>query len=352
MDLTENYYQKLSFFYSFLFSHPACTSGHFSSHSNAEAAFTALGVVTVASLAISFVRLIIQIFLWPGTSLEKFGAKQGAWAIITGCTDGIGRAFAFQLAEAGFNVVLLSRTQAKLMDLAAEIESQYKIETRTCAIDFALKNNGAGYAAVESTMSGISIGILVNNVGATNLIPTNFDEIPVEVIDAQLEVNIHATVRMTRMVLSGMMKRRNGLILNIGSLAGVTAVPMIATYSATKAFISTWSQCLAEEYRAFGITVQNVPAAFVVTKTSGMERPSIGVPMPKEFVRSVLAKIDVPCGSISVTANSNPYWSHALMEWAFTKFAIPSLTIRITHNTAKTKWKGLKDASEETLKNK
>lgn len=119
-------------------------------------------MLAVASLLLSFLKLIIQVFLWPGRSvsasclpvdevadatlqLNRFGAKEGAWAgkfhdcrpssrsmssalgvsplksVITGCTDGIGREFAMQLAEAGFNVVLLSRTPAKLKHLANEI---------------------------------------------------------------------------------------------------------------------------------------------------------------------------------------------------------------------------------------
>ncbi|KAG8849133.1 hypothetical protein FRB96_000919 [Tulasnella sp. 330] len=324
----------------------------FLTNPNVETAFTTIGVLAVTSVLFSFLKLIIQVFLWPGIKLKQFGAKQGAWAVITGCTDGIGRAFALQLAEAGFNVVLLSRTQAKLTALAAEIESLFKVETRTCAIDFSLKENDAGYAAATNLMSGIPIGVLVNNVGTSNLMPTNFDQIPDEEIDAQLEVNIHAAVRMTRIVLPIMIERRKGLILNIGSLSGRSAAPMIATYSGTKAFLSVWSQCLAEEYRSLGIIVQNVPAAFVVTKLASIEGASFGVPMPKEFVKCVLAKIGVPCGSISITANSNPYWSHAMMEWMYTKLDMPSLIIRISHETAKNWGKRLKQVGGEKSKDK
>ncbi|KAG9024332.1 hypothetical protein FRB95_011641 [Tulasnella sp. JGI-2019a] len=305
------------------------------SYPTGVAVLAALGVLVILVPILSAFKLFIQLAFVPGTNLKKFGAGQGAWAVITGCTDGIGREFALQLAKAGFNVVLLSRTESKLKALATEIESKFAVQTLHCAIDYSIHDNKAGYAAVESVLSGIRIGVLVNNVGMPASVFANFDETPAEDIDGILEVNIRATTCMTRIVLPNMLQRKNGLILNIGSFSGVVPSPMIATYSASKAFISSWSQSLAAEYKPLGVTIQNVCASYVVSKLAVIDRPSMMVPMPKPYVECVLAKIGVPCGAIDCTATSNPYWSHAIMGWVHTIVPLPSLWITISHHLQK-----------------
>ncbi|KAG8981719.1 hypothetical protein FRB94_010503 [Tulasnella sp. JGI-2019a] len=304
----------------------------FYSHPIIATLLAIIGVYSVAAKALSLLDLLFQVFLKPGRSLKKFGAKQGVWAVVTGCTDGIGREFALQLAKAGFNVVLASRTQEKLTALASEIESQHKVQTKTCAMDFAKKDNEAGYASFEAALSGLKIGVLVNNVGKSHDIPTYFDETSNKEIDDILEVNIHATLRVTKMILPFMLKRKSGLILNLGSFAGFIPSPMLATYSGSKAFISAWSQALADEYGSRNITIQNLNTYFVVSNMSKIRRSSMTTPMPREYVKSVLSKIGVPCGSISTTATSTPYWSHAIMEWVITKADVMSYLIRFSHN--------------------
>ncbi|KAG8877995.1 hypothetical protein FRB98_006420 [Tulasnella sp. 332] len=310
-----------------------------------------VGVYAIAAQVLSFLDLLFQTFLKPGRSvsqlelsfarletdlktlkLKKFGAKQGVWAVVTGCTDGIGREFALQLAKAGFNVILASRTQEKLTSLASEIETQYKVETKTYAIDFSKKDNEAGYASLEATLTNLKIGVLVNNVGKSHDLPTYFNETPQKEIDDILEVNIHATLHMTKLILPFMLKRKSGLIINMGSFAGFVPSPMLATYSGSKAFLSAWSQALADEYGSRNITIQNVNTYFVVSSMSKIRRSNMSTPMPREYVKSVLSKISVPCGSISTTSSSTPYWSHAIIEWFITKVDMPSYFVRFSHN--------------------
>lgn len=124
--------------------------------------------------------------------------------------------------------------------------------------------------------------------------PNYFDETTAREIDDVLQINIHGTLRMTRAILPIMLKRsdgfplssasrgssegtvntcsKNGLILNIGSFAGYIPSPMLAVYSGSKAFLSTWSQALADEYKSRGIVVQLVNTYFVVrSRLSGSE---------------------------------------------------------------------------------
>jgi len=251
---------------------------------------------------------------------------------VTGATDGIGREFALQLGKAGFNIVLVSRTQAKLDSVAAEIESNYKVKTKTFSIDFSNPSNGVTYERLAELVNTVDVGVLVNNVGKGHDMPVYFDDITHAEHDDIIEVNIRATIKVTQIVVPQMLARRNGLILNLGSFAGSIPSPMLSTYSGSKAFLAAWSQALAEEYRSRGIMVELLNTYFVVSAMSKIRRPSIMIPTPKSYVKSVLAKIGVPCGSIGVTATSTPFWSHAILAWVIAMIGFPWVPIRYTHS--------------------
>ena len=85
--------------------------------------------------------------------------------MITGSTDGIGRAFAFELANRGFNIVLISRNQDKLNAVASEIQSKHKVQTRTVAFDFSKDTSVAGYESIMNKIADLDVSILINNVG-------------------------------------------------------------------------------------------------------------------------------------------------------------------------------------------
>jgi 17beta-estradiol 17-dehydrogenase / very-long-chain 3-oxoacyl-CoA reductase len=122
----------------------------------------------------------------------------------------------------------------------------------------------------------------VNNVGKSHTMPTYFAETMDQENEDIVTINVAGTVRVTRAVLPGMIQRsviplfaytttdrevdhrKRGLILNVGSFAGQVASPMLATYSGTKAFVSTFTCALAEEVRAHNIVVQNLNTYFVV----------------------------------------------------------------------------------------
>jgi len=92
-----------------------------------------------------------------------FTTKFGKWAVVTGSTDGIGRAYAHELAKRGVNLILVSRSQKKLDSVAADIRKKYLIRTKTIAVDFSHGENV--FPKIEEQLKDIEIGILVNNVG-------------------------------------------------------------------------------------------------------------------------------------------------------------------------------------------
>jgi 17beta-estradiol 17-dehydrogenase / very-long-chain 3-oxoacyl-CoA reductase len=147
---------------------------------------------------------------------------------------------------------------------------------------------------------------------------------------------------------------KRGLILNIGSFAGTTPSPMLATYTGAKAFLWTFTSALSEEVKRHNIIVEHVNTYFVVrahcylyietnliciqvSKLSKIRKSSILVPQPAAYVRSVLSKIGLACGAgfSGRPGTSTPYWSHALLDYAMTFIGLPGVYIRHTHEQHK-----------------
>jgi len=177
----------------------------------------------------------------------------------------------------------------------------------------------------------MEVGVLVNNVGRSHDMPVYFDQTPQQEIDDILQINIHGTLTITKLVLPLMLAKKNGLILNIGSFAGEVPSPMLATYSGSKAFLAAWSSALANEYHCKGIVVQLLNTFFVVSAMSKIRRPSATTPTAKAYVKSALSHLQLPCGSVGRPYTSTPYWSHAIVEWFVNALNWPSIFISYTH---------------------
>jgi len=309
-----------------------------------------LGSVSATRLALKTITVLLQTFLLPGASLAKFGAKKGSWAVVTGASDGIGREFAFQLAKAGFNILLVARSSEKLSAVAAEINAQHlKVSAKFCLTDFANHSEDA-YESLAEECKDLDIGVLVNNVGKSHAMPADFVDTPKEELEHILAININGTLRATYIILPGMIKRKRGLILNIGSFAGATPTPMLATYSGSKAFLSSFTDALGEEVKEHNITAIHANTYFVVSKLSKIRKSSMFIPTPSVFVRSVLSKIGLSCGAAysGRPHTSTPYWSHALMDFVMTTVLPKSFLIRSAHDMQKSvRIRALRKASKK-----
>ncbi|XP_072537050.1 17-beta-hydroxysteroid dehydrogenase type 3 isoform X2 [Salminus brasiliensis] len=189
---------------------------------------------------------------------ENFLTSMGKWAVITGGSDGIGKAYAQELARCGLNVVIISRSKEKLDRAAREIELNTKAKVIAIAADFTEDDI---YRGIKENIEGLDIGILVNNVG---ILPT---QIPCRLLEtANLEkkmnqvinCNIKAMVKMCHIILPGMVERGRGIILNVSSGIAKVPCPTYALYAATKAFVERFSQGLLAEYKSSGILIQCV----------------------------------------------------------------------------------------------
>lgn len=243
-------------------------------------------------------------FLRPGKNLKRYGK----WTIVTGCTDGIGKAIAESFARKGLNLVLISRTPAKLEEQAKELQSKYNIETRVVPLDFSLSSPNL-YDGVRNAVRDLDIGILVNNVGMSYDHADFFENLTEDKIDKLIRLNIYSTTTMTSIVLPGMLQRKRGAIINVSSLSATVNEPMYAVYAASKAFVNTFSQALYYECKGRGVDVQTQLPAFVTTKMSKLRQTSF-------FVCSTSAYAKAFCAHIGYGAFVVSWWTHALQMGA------------------------------------
>ena len=157
-------------------------------------------LVVAARFALRVISAMHAFVLRPGKNLKKYGE----WAVVTGATDGIGEAIAFELASKGLNVLLLSRTEAKLVETERSILAKYpKIAAAHLAVDFS-KFDAKAKAAVKAALEGKAVGVLVNNVGMSYPYCQYFHELKQGDVDGMVELNVNSTSRMTYLVLPGM----------------------------------------------------------------------------------------------------------------------------------------------------
>ncbi|XP_034943950.1 very-long-chain 3-oxoacyl-CoA reductase isoform X3 [Chelonus insularis] len=267
-------------------------------HSEDRMALTCWEKLVIIIIAIIGIRFAIRlsVFLWkkfigPGLGCGVDVRTQGKWAVITGATDGLGKAFAQILASKGLDIVLVSRSLPKLETVAKEIRDTYGVDTRIVEAD--LTEGQPVYAKIAKTIEELEIGVLVNNAGASYDHPEIFTNVTEETIARILQLNVAATTGVARAILPGMMERRKGVIINISSTAGAIPSPYLSVYAASKAYIDKLSADLAAEAAPRGVTIQCVLPGPVATKMSKIKRATWMAPTPEKFVESTLKTVGI-----------------------------------------------------------
>jgi short-subunit dehydrogenase len=189
-------------------------------------------------------------------------------AMVTGASSGIGIAFADRLADAGSDLILVARNRERLGEVAERIRARTHRVVDVLPADLEDREQ---LAAVEARLrERDDIDLLVNNAGYGHT--GDFVEQPVEHSQGQIDCNITALTRLAHAAMHSMRAVHRGAILNVASGAAWIPTPKMAVYAATKAYVVHFTQALAEEARADGVTVSVVCPGF--TRTEFQERAS------------------------------------------------------------------------------
>ena len=191
-------------------------------------------------------------------------------ALVTGASVGIGESFARQLAAEGTDLVIVARDRKRLEALAKELRERHSVDVEVLRADLGKK---AQLRTVEERLAASEspVDLLVNNAGfGTN---GHFWELDVDVEEQEIALNVVALTRLTHAALARMVPAGRGAVLNVSSMASFSPSPVNSTYSATKAYVSSFSQGIHEDLRGTGVTITVVEPGF--TRTEFQQRAGV-----------------------------------------------------------------------------
>ncbi|EMC96926.1 hypothetical protein BAUCODRAFT_147123 [Baudoinia panamericana UAMH 10762] len=249
--------------------------------------------------------------------------SDGVWALITGSSDGIGKGFAEEFCQRGFNVILHGRNETKLNNLRTTLLAQYPgRQIRILVFDVSHDlNDPTKLPTAIAALKDLKIRILVNNVAALPLgrpmwIP--YQTWQDTTTRATIDANVTFCCDITRLLLPQLIANQPGLIITVGSGASEVPVPYTAVYSGCKSFNMVFSRSLAAEMKAEGHDVEVLGVVSGLVSTAMEPRPvTLFCPTSRTFARSVLDKVG--CGRSIIW----PYLPHlinfgpvvAMPEW-------------------------------------
>ena len=218
------------------------------------------------------------------------------WALVTGASGGIGKDIALLLAQRGYDLILVARSEEKLQALAREIESTYQRTTRVVVQDLGV------HGSVAQLMNRIGtdvadIEVLVNNAGFG--LSGAFADSEAHRLTEMVQLNVTSLMELTRAVLPSMQTRRCGYIMNIASVVAFQPCPHFAVYGATKAFVLSMTQALQLELSGSGVSATAVCPGSTATEfhqVAGSDRSLVArlmdssASVAQEAVKATLAR--------------------------------------------------------------
>lgn len=196
-------------------------------------------------------------------------------ALITGASSGIGLEMTKYFARDGYNLVLVARSEQSMKELAHNLNREYNISVTVIAKDLSQPSAPEELFA-EVQAAGIHIDVLVNNAGYGNF--GLFHETDLQKELDMLQLNIVALTHLTKLFVRGMVGKRKGRVLNVASTAAFQPGPLMAVYYASKAYVLSFSEALANELKEFGVNVTALcpgPTISGFQKTADMEKSKL-----------------------------------------------------------------------------
>lgn len=270
-------------------------------------------IFTLAVLAVVVWRSLLSIYRRMILPAKK-PTDYGKWAIVTGSTSGIGKAFAEHLASLKMNLLVISRSEEKLELQKKELTEKFGVKAEFLSFDFTKtgEEEHEFYLSLDDVCTTLSddggIGILINNVGTTNEYPMNLEEFSDDMVHNIIQCNIMSTVNMSRTVMKHMKTQKSGCVVNVSSGSGNHPTPMLAIYSATKAFITQFSRSMHIECWDTGVDVLAVTPYYIVSNLYKRKTGTLLAPMPSALVHGTMCQL----GKRYIW-QGHGYWFHGLL---------------------------------------
>ncbi|WP_424962907.1 SDR family NAD(P)-dependent oxidoreductase [Ekhidna sp.] len=237
--------------------------------------------------------------------MMDFKSKYGPWAIVTGASSGIGKEMAIQLSNKGVNLVLITRNLQNLNTLHKELNKEVSVKS----LELDLKD--ADFLdKLEVKLNGLNIGLLVHAAGAMYVDRYMNTSVQDEV--EMINLNVVASVKLTRHFSGRFAKRGRGGIILFGSMLGFIGTPLMTAYSATKAYQNTYAEALHHELKQYNIDVLSVVPGLTDTPMTSMYDFS-SLPMKMSSAKRVAADAIKSLGKKSSTTYG---FMNKIMNWS------------------------------------
>ncbi|MCS7012456.1 MAG: SDR family oxidoreductase [Chloroherpetonaceae bacterium] len=213
-----------------------------------------------------------------------------SFVLITGASTGIGEAFARQYAAKGRPLVLVARSADKLAALANELCRTFQVEVKIFSQDLSLPDAPQHLFDYCQTQR-LEIALLINNAGVG--LSNDFVHQRLSEIESMMQLNMMSLVKLTHLFLPAMLHRRSGGIINVASVAAFQGTPNMCVYAATKAFVLSFSEALAEELSGTGVRVMALCPGGTAThffERAGYKQTGFKLPIqsPEAVVRTAI----------------------------------------------------------------
>ncbi len=175
-----------------------------------------------------------------------------SFALVTGASSGLGKEFTYLLAEKGYNVVLVARSEDKLLEIKKDIQDKYRVRAIVIAMDLSVMNS-AELLLETIQKQKIFIDVLINNAGFGKF--GNFLQYDAKTYEKMIFLNTVTVTSLVRLFGNGMVKKGKGKILNVSSTAAFQSLPHFSVYAATKSYVLSLSEAVHYEFRDSGVTV-------------------------------------------------------------------------------------------------
>jgi short-subunit dehydrogenase len=235
---------------------------------------------------------------------KQFVEKYGPWAVVTGASDGIGQAFARELAAQGLNLVLVARRKDRLVALAEQLASEFKVDVRIQPTDLSCRSSAFDFL---SSTADLEVGLLVAaaGFGSAGSALLGDDRTEADLV----AVNCGAVLQQCLYYSRRMAKRRRGGMILLSSVVAFQGTPYSANYAASKAYVQTLAEGLGEELKAKGVDVLSVAPGPIASGFAARADMNLGQTMTPE----VVARVSL--AALGKQRTVRPGWLSKLLGW-------------------------------------